>query len=277
MTNKINRERLVEGALAILSLTRHDNNRVWKGFQWELLDEMFERGWITEPVGKAKSVVLTQKGSELAEIFLEKYFGEQKALPGIKSTSRAKPVIQQTHSINPARTHVIRCTGKLLKELRIQPVDKVPPEIDKVKEWHANLIHIQRRKCLLITHSMSLYSLVILGVRRKELDNFAEVFNRNLAKNLAADQVNYPSFFDFGHSEIDLIYTKTNNRSILGSMNDLVYSIDYKVWDWGGPNEANSVKVGQYLNEIPMGAIGHAFPLRELRFVLSERDNAVSL
>ena len=37
--------KLVEAALAIISLTVHDDGRVWKGLDWNLMDLMVEKGW----------------------------------------------------------------------------------------------------------------------------------------------------------------------------------------------------------------------------------------
>ena len=71
-------DKLSEAALAILGLTahtKHGTTRAWKGMDWSLLDALFERGWICDPKGKAKSVVLTDEGARLAEQFLQQHFG----------------------------------------------------------------------------------------------------------------------------------------------------------------------------------------------------------
>ncbi|MGH9336916.1 MAG: DUF6429 family protein [Vicinamibacteria bacterium] len=62
-----------EAALAILGLTAFEGHRVvraWKGMDWDLLDVLFEKGWISDPKGKAKSVVLNADGARLAQEFL---------------------------------------------------------------------------------------------------------------------------------------------------------------------------------------------------------------
>jgi len=63
-------QKLCETALALLSLTLHDG-RVWKGLDWNLMDLLFEKGWITDPKSKTKSVVLTEESE-----FLRKHFGQ---------------------------------------------------------------------------------------------------------------------------------------------------------------------------------------------------------
>ena len=63
---KLDIDRIDGAALAVLSLTLHDTNRVWKGLDWEVLARLHEKGLITKPVGKAKSVYLTEDGIDEA-------------------------------------------------------------------------------------------------------------------------------------------------------------------------------------------------------------------
>jgi hypothetical protein len=79
LPSNLDQEKLSQAALAILGLTAHRDHqivRVWKGMDWDLLDVLFEQGWIFDPKGKAKSVVLTAEGARLAEEFLTKHFGK---------------------------------------------------------------------------------------------------------------------------------------------------------------------------------------------------------
>lgn len=77
LPDEIDRDKLAEAALAILSLTVHDGGRVWKGLDWDLMDLLCEKGWIVDPRSKAKSVVLTEDGERLAQEFLRKQFGSR--------------------------------------------------------------------------------------------------------------------------------------------------------------------------------------------------------
>lgn len=47
--------------LALLLLTLHDGDRSWKGFDFEVMDRLFQKGYMYDPGGKAKSVVLTKE------------------------------------------------------------------------------------------------------------------------------------------------------------------------------------------------------------------------
>jgi hypothetical protein len=65
-----------DAVLALLLLGIHDGARAWKGFDWDSMDRLHEAGYITEPRGKAKSVVFTEEGLERAERLLEELFGK---------------------------------------------------------------------------------------------------------------------------------------------------------------------------------------------------------
>ena len=72
----IDTDKLDAAALAILSLTLHDGSRVWKGIGWDITDRLYQKGLIENPESKAKSIVLTQQGLELAKRVLEEQFGK---------------------------------------------------------------------------------------------------------------------------------------------------------------------------------------------------------
>ncbi|HYT28207.1 MAG TPA: DUF6429 family protein [Ktedonobacteraceae bacterium] len=65
-----------EIVLALMYLTLHDWNRAWKGFDWDTLDRLYEKGWIGDPKNKAKSVVLTDEGLAKSADLFEQYFGK---------------------------------------------------------------------------------------------------------------------------------------------------------------------------------------------------------
>ena len=63
----IDEQKIDEAVLALLYLTLHDGHRAWKTFDWDALSRLFEEGFIDDPVNKAKSVALTDKGLAEAE------------------------------------------------------------------------------------------------------------------------------------------------------------------------------------------------------------------
>lgn len=70
-TNKID-----DAVLALLYLGRHEGARAWKGFDWDAMDRLHEKDYISDPRGKAKSVIFTEEGLERAKRLLEELFGK---------------------------------------------------------------------------------------------------------------------------------------------------------------------------------------------------------
>ncbi|HQT92854.1 MAG TPA: DUF6429 family protein, partial [Candidatus Kryptobacter bacterium] len=66
-----------ETVLALLQLTSFeygDGIRTWKGYDWETLNRLFEKGMISDPKTKAKSVWLTDEGAKKSEELFNKVF-----------------------------------------------------------------------------------------------------------------------------------------------------------------------------------------------------------
>ena len=70
----INTDAIDEVALALLYLTLHDHNRAWKGFDWDVLNRLYERGLIGDPVNKTKSVIFTEEGLRESVRLFKQYF-----------------------------------------------------------------------------------------------------------------------------------------------------------------------------------------------------------
>ena len=71
---KLNEQKVDERVLAVLWLTLHDECRVWKTVDWEVMDRLHERGLISNPASRGKSVVLTDEGLAEAERAARKLF-----------------------------------------------------------------------------------------------------------------------------------------------------------------------------------------------------------
>ncbi len=72
---KLDPEKIDRAVLALLRLGLHQDNRAWKGFDWDAMNRLHEKRYISDPVGKAKSVVFTEEGLLESERLLEELFG----------------------------------------------------------------------------------------------------------------------------------------------------------------------------------------------------------
>jgi Domain of unknown function (DUF6429) len=64
-------------ALALLYLASFEEKpggvRAWKGMAWEIMNRLHEKGLISDPKSKAKSVWLTEEGAKRSQELFEKY------------------------------------------------------------------------------------------------------------------------------------------------------------------------------------------------------------
>ena len=69
-------QKVDDAVLALLYLTLHDVARAWKSFDWAALNRLHQKGYISNPVGKAKSVVFTDEGLSAAEQLFKQLFAK---------------------------------------------------------------------------------------------------------------------------------------------------------------------------------------------------------
>lgn len=73
----IDKNRIDEAVLALLWLNLSATGTAWKGFDWSAMDRLHERGLITDPVRKAKSVYLTDDGMAEGERLFRELFAHR--------------------------------------------------------------------------------------------------------------------------------------------------------------------------------------------------------
>ena len=87
---------------------------------------------------------------------------------------------------------------------------------------------INRKKCLIFTHKETLYSFLILDVKKKGTKNINHQIIYELKKQLTKDGINQTkalSYFGlFNHQEIFLLKTD-NDQKTLGPIRDLIRGI----------------------------------------------------
>jgi hypothetical protein len=93
----IDEQKIDEVVLALLYLTLHDECRAWKSFDWNSMNRLHEKGFIADPIGKAKSVVFTERGlavidvrTEVGSHFATTFARVPKRLLGRRQTPRVR-------------------------------------------------------------------------------------------------------------------------------------------------------------------------------------------
>lgn len=126
---------------------------------------------------------------------------------------------------------VVRCTSKLLNLLGKHSVTLVdaPSTGD---DWYANLLWVDRRKCLLIVHAGTLFALFAADIRVSDLRPFEHRIVDLLAAALLAEGLPIDALGRLEPSDVRL--AKTASRHVLGVMNQMALEIGWHVDQAGG-------------------------------------------
>lgn len=123
---------------------------------------------------------------------------------------------------------ILRCTKKLLDVIRPEELATHGPEDE---DWYANLLVLDRRKCLLLTHAGTLFTIFEPDVRASDLKATKNLIVGLIGRELLAERLPADVFGDLWADE--LLIAKTADRSVLGCMNDMAFLCDVAVADAG--------------------------------------------
>ena len=73
----VDSEKLEQAVLALLHLNTFDEKsgkRAWKALPWNVMDQLHQKSYISDPATKNKSVWLSDEGAKLSEELFEKLF-----------------------------------------------------------------------------------------------------------------------------------------------------------------------------------------------------------
>jgi len=167
---------------------------------------------------------------------------------------------------------IIRCTAKLLNDLKFKPTN-APDQPAGLCDWHANLLRLNHKKYVIFTNDLTLYSLLMRWDKTPSSADFLERFRLGLVTSLVREGLveSQLEYFLKEHEQITI--TKTNNRSVLGSMNDLIFQIKSMIQLGNAPTDVDLSEITRQLNRIPMGAINYKVSIDELKQRLAAIHN----
>jgi len=165
---------------------------------------------------------------------------------------------------------IIHCTRKLLKELDVPLVepDKIPVPTEGLGNWYANLLRIDRRKCLLFTNEKSLYTFLIPKVLKANLKNIEQEFLINFSYNLQNEGFGLDVINRVMQEYHEIGFARTSNRQVLGSMNELTFQYELLIEEKEGLENIGILELNKQINRTIMGALKYKHPIKALKNML---------
>ena len=149
--------------------------------------------------------------------------------------------------------------------LKKSEISEAEPKFSYLGSWHANLIHIDRRKCILFVNDMTLFNFLVPDVSRSKIKDLSGLFNGYLECVLAEEQLSKATIGRIMEEYREIEYANTNSKSILGSMNDLAFHYKYHILSEGGVHSSAIPSIIKKLNHMPMGAIEYKYSIEALK------------
>ena len=162
---------------------------------------------------------------------------------------------------------LIRCTQKLIKEMGLKKAElsTIEPKFSYLGSWHANLLHIDGKKCVLFVNDKTLFNFIAPNVKRQEIKNLSSMFKEHLIYALSSESVSDKTKEQIIKEYNEINYSKTNSKKVLGSMNDLAFHYKHHILSEGGILNALVPNIINQLNHMPMGMLSYKYSSDELK------------
>ncbi|MBT7913138.1 hypothetical protein HN588_04430 [Candidatus Bathyarchaeota archaeon] len=146
---------------------------------------------------------------------------------------------------------IIRVSAKLAKKIHLTPSQSLPADDNAFADWSTHLFTADRTQYILITNTASLYSMVMFGKGITNDGQFLDRMTSYMGEFIRDDGFGFIYERLIVPSMERVSFSKALNRSVTGSMNDLVFMAKTRLVE----GEVSPYDVSFWLNEVPMSYI----------------------
>lgn len=150
---------------------------------------------------------------------------------------------------------MLRCTGKVLALLLEKPLVADPRDDD----WYAHLLWVERRKCLLLTHARTLFSVFVPEVTVHDLRPVGPFVVSAIETALRDEGLPADTLGDLTAENVTV--AKTADRRILGTMNDLTGTAEHLIATAGGLARCDMEALNHHLHRTINRVTGYVPPI----------------
>jgi hypothetical protein len=153
---------------------------------------------------------------------------------------------------------VLRCTARLLEVLGKRDVTLVDDAAGD-NDWYANLVWIDRRKCLLLTHFGTLFPVLAADVRARDLRPPGPFVVERIRAALAEERLPADVLGTLDRDGVRI--ARTASRQVLGFMNDTIQTSRWIIDRAGGLRHADLDDLNRFLRRTLHNRDGYHQPL----------------
>ncbi|WP_018759390.1 DUF6933 domain-containing protein [Paenibacillus terrigena] len=157
----------------------------------------------------------------------------------------------------------LRLTKDLLKDMKTTSIEdmNVPPLLS----WHVNIYNLNKRKHIVFVNDLTRLTVIIDGIRTGQLERLKEKFLLILREYLLREGVKEDlinTYLEFG---AEVVISKTNSRSVLGTMKEVTFFIE--------DDFSDNIKRLMWLNRIIHKPIDYKKPIDYFKESFKDHNN----
>lgn len=150
---------------------------------------------------------------------------------------------------------------------RAVPVGELPAS---EQDWYANLLWQDRRKCLLLTHAGTPFSVLAADVRAADLRPLGPYLVTTVEEALRSERLPADALGPLDPTNVQV--STTASRSVLGFMNDMAAHIGYAVDAAGGLSRLDVAAINRQLRRTPYNRDGYLYPIDQAQTYVDARS-----
>ena len=156
---------------------------------------------------------------------------------------------------------IFRLSQKLSKKIKDIPAKTLPLDPNQFADWSAHLFTADRTQYVIVTNTAALYSVVMYGRGLTHDGQLIERAFSTIHEVMADDGLEFLYLKIIAPASAAVQFSKALNRSVTGSMNDLVYHAQM----WLTEGDLSPHDISFRLNEIPMSALKYTHPRQAMK------------
>ena len=164
---------------------------------------------------------------------------------------------------------IFRISTKLGKKIHVTPDKILPVDPNPFADWSAHLFTVDRTQYVLITNTVSLFSIVMYGRGLTDDRLFLEEATEHMSDVIRS--AGHESIFEqLIVPSMDVVrFSKALNRSVIGSMNEFIGIAKFYLTD----GELSSFEVSFRLNGVIMSYLNYGTPEEVFQELANNRDD----
>ena len=153
---------------------------------------------------------------------------------------------------------IFRLTQKMAKKIKETLQQSCPSAPNPYTDWSVHLFTAQRAHYIIITNSISLYSIILHGRGITDDASFIDHAMNGMADFMCHDGYEFQFCRLIAPNATDTVFIKLSDRRVLGSMNDLVRMAKWHLVE----GQVSPVEAAEKINKAPMSYLNYDHPRR---------------